>query len=42
MRKMIAVSEDTKKRLDKLIKEQGRTVDGMVKHMVKKEEKDNG
>lgn len=39
MRTTIAITSDTKKKFDKLRKEQDRTVEGMMKYLIKKEGK---
>ena len=39
MRTTIAITSETKKRFDKLRKSQDRTVEGMMKYLIKKEEK---
>ena len=41
MRKPIVMTEETKKRFDKLREDQGRTVEGMMRHLIKQEEKNN-
>lgn len=39
MRTTIAITSETKKKFDKLRKEQDRTVEGMMKYLIKKEGK---